>query len=64
MLHLHNILSGVWLMDRTYAANYLPIVTHWLSTPSNPSGRPRNALAEEELTEDNALRFAVKQADY
>lgn len=51
-------------MDRAYAANYLPIVTHWLSTPSNPSGRPRNALAEAELTEDNALRFAVKQADY
>lgn len=50
-------------MDRAYAANYLPLIASYLNAPASSFGRPRNALAEEELTEDNALRFAVKQAD-
>ena len=63
MLHLHNILSSVWLIDQAYAANYLPLVAHYLRSPQSDFGRPRNALTEHELTADNALLFAVKQAD-
>ena len=65
MLYLHNILGGVWFVEETFAANYLPLVTSYLTTPIALTGHPRNALQEEERTGDNSVQFAaVKNGAY
>ncbi len=30
MLHLHNILNGIWLMEPSAVTNYLPLIASWL----------------------------------
>lgn len=61
MLYLHNIINGVWFIDQKFAMNYYPIILDWMTHPQNEFARPRNASNEDELTEDNAIRFATKQ---
>ena len=34
MLHLHKIINGVWLIEQSFATNYLPYVTDYLSNPT------------------------------
>lgn len=65
MLYLHNILGGVWFVEETFASNYLPLISSYLTAPGAMVGRPRNAASEDKLSEDNALLFAsVKNGAY
>ena len=34
MLHLHNIINGVWMIEKSFATNYLPYVTDFLQNPT------------------------------
>ena len=57
MLHLHNILGGVWFVEEVFAMNYLPVVASFLNG-TETMGRPRRALREDERSEDNSVWFA------
>lgn len=61
MLYLHNILGGVWFIEDSFAANYLPIVASFIKGERLPSGNTRQSLTEEKLTADNACLFASIQ---
>ena len=56
MLHIHNLLNGVWFVDKGFATNYLPLLSGYLK--GEPlSGVRRNALNESEISEDNGVSF-------
>ena len=62
MLYLHNIINGCWFIDKSYAVNYYPILLSWMTQPHELS-RPRNAMKEERITEDNGVQFASIRND-
>lgn len=46
MLFLHKILSGVWMMEQSFATNYLPYITDFLNNPAKVAQprKPENFL--------------------
>lgn len=46
MLFLHKILSGVWMIEESFAANYLPYITDFLNNPTriNPDRKAESFL--------------------
>jgi len=62
MLYLHNIINGCWFIEESFAMNYYPILLNWI-TQHHEFSRPRNALAEDEITMDNGVQFASLRND-
>lgn len=63
MLHLHNVLGGIWFIDNNFALNYLPLISSYLKGEMPLSGHSRNALKEENITQDNGCLFASLNND-
>ena len=54
MLSLHRILNGIWLIEPSFAANYIPLVTAWLENPIKQSDKTEKEVA---LNKHNAVRL-------
>lgn len=60
MLFLHKILTGVWMIEESFAANYLPYVTDFLK---NPSRIHQDRKAEEFLQIYNSSGDPLSELD-
>jgi ClpP class serine protease len=68
MLHLHNILNGYWLMNKSYATNYLPLIANYLkgerldiSQLKVPELNDRNSICIHSGS-DNSKRVSINDA--
>ena len=59
MLFLHNILNGIWSMDRDYVANYLPLITSYLKGERTPDVINSSHSDEKQFTERNGISTMV-----
>lgn len=62
MLQRHNILNGIWLMDREYANNYLPIIASFIKGESTnvPIVYSED---KDKLTDRNSIKIASPKSD-
>ena len=58
MLFLHNIVNSVWMIEPGFAANYLPLVTDYLSG-KRLQPQARISSDEIELTDRNGIKMAI-----
>jgi ClpP class serine protease len=54
MLHLHNIISGIWAIDQMYARQYYPMIASWIK------GERMEAHSDQGQKKDAFVRVAVK----
>ena len=59
MLALHNILNGIWSIDRDFAANFLPLVSSYLKSENHPAFRSQTDKNGNEITERNGVSTMV-----
>jgi len=60
MLALHNILNGIWSMDRDYVANYLPVITAYLKGERTPELVKSSSNSDQkEFSERNGISTMV-----
>lgn len=59
MLFLHRIFNSVWLMDRDYAINYLPIISAYIKGESTIQASKK----DEYFDSNNGVLFAEKKKD-
>ncbi len=59
MLFLHNILNGIWSMDRDYVANYLPLITSYLKGERIQAVKSSSNSDEKQFSERNGISTMV-----
>ncbi len=60
MLFLHNIVNSVWMIEPGFAANYLPLVTSYLSG-ERATPQARVSSEDRELDDRTGIKMAVIQ---
>ena len=64
MLFLHKIVNSVWMIEPAFAANYLPLVTAYL-TGERMQPMSSSSASDEELNDRNGIKIAiVKNGSY
>ncbi|MDR1436827.1 MAG: S49 family peptidase [Candidatus Symbiothrix sp.] len=56
MLFLHGILNSIWMIEESYASNYLPLVANFLE--GKPVAVKSSGMEERKLTAQNGVLFA------
>ena len=59
MLFLHNILNGIWSMDRDYVANYLPLIASYLKGERTTDAISSSHSDQKQFSERNGISTMV-----